>query len=168
MTSPELMPPAQRRVYLAAYCAAFNAAVARLLGDKAGGHGRSLEQVEAACDDLRLWGLMFGVNFVLDQYIETRSVQYTTVQNRSVQHSTVQYIETRSVQYSTVQYSTSRPGTSLTSSRTSCWRPRRGRCGWWSSWTARGRASGRRCRCWWTWSTRGQAAGVELMKINNS
>ena len=102
------MPPAQRRVYLAAYCAAFNTAVARLLGDKAGGHGRSLEQVEAACDDLRLWGLMFGVNFVLDQYIETRSVQYTTVQNRSVQHSTVQYIETRSVQYSTVQYISTR------------------------------------------------------------
>ena len=79
VTSPELMPPAQRRVYLAAYCAAFNAAVARLLGDKAGGRGRSLEQVEAACDDLRLWGLMFGLNFVLDQYIETRSVQYSTV-----------------------------------------------------------------------------------------
>ena len=79
------MPPAQRRVYLAAYCAAFNAAVARLLGAKAGGHGRSLEQVEAACDDLRLWGLMFGVNFVLDQYIETRSVQY----------SAIQYISTR-------------------------------------------------------------------------
>ena len=91
MTSPELMPPAQRRVYLAAYCAAFNTAVARLLGDKAGGHGRSLEQVEAACDDLRLWGLMFGVNFVLDQYIETRSVQYSTVQYSTVQYSTVQY-----------------------------------------------------------------------------
>ena len=84
MTSPELMPPAQRRVYLAAYCAAFNAAVARLLGAKAGGHGRSLEQVEAACDDLRLWGLMFGVNFVLDQCIETRSVQYSTVQYSTV------------------------------------------------------------------------------------
>ena len=95
VTSPELMPPAQRRVYLTAYCAAFNAAVARLLGDRAGGHGRSLEQVEAACDDLRLWGLMFGVNFVLDQYIETRSVQYSTVQYSAVQYNTVQYITTR-------------------------------------------------------------------------
>ena len=113
MTSPELMPPAQRRVYLAAYCAAFNAAVARLLGDKAGGHGRSLEQVEAACDDLRLWGLMFGVNFVLDQYIETRSVQYSTVQYSTVQYSTVQY--------STVQYSVLLMTINQGSSRSPLW-----------------------------------------------